>query len=130
MNRTCAACGKPFEAKRSTAKFCGSSCRANVSTGVAVLRPAPVAPEPLTPERGPQEQATWNALAEAGRETHPMGVAALVLSRDIDARDTPVNARTQAIKQLSATLADALKGAAVASAVDELRSRRDARRTG
>lgn len=129
MQRTCQACGSSFDALSGRAKFCGASCRGKAHRGNVVALPAMTAEESGA-ERGPQEQATWHALSEAGRESHPMGVAALVLSRDIDARDTPVNARTQAIKQLSATLADALKGAAVASAVDELRSRRDARRTG
>jgi hypothetical protein len=33
MKRSCAACGRDFEAKRSTAKYCGSSCRARKAQG-------------------------------------------------------------------------------------------------
>lgn len=129
MNRTCAACGKPFVAKRSTAKYCGSSCRAKVSTGAVVLL-NPDAPTPDATERGPQEESTLRVLLHADRADHPLGVAALALSRDIDSRETPVNMRTAAIKQLSVTLSEALKGATTGSAVDELRRRRDQQRTG
>lgn len=31
MQRNCEYCGKPFEAKRATARFCGSSCRAQAT---------------------------------------------------------------------------------------------------
>ena len=128
MNRTCVACGKGFEAKRSTAKYCGSSCRAKVSTGsVVTLRPDAPPPAPVV---GGLLESTRAALTEAGRESTPLGMAALELAETITSHDTPPAAKATLTREFRATLADALKGAVVASSVDELRRRRAALRTG
>lgn len=130
MDRTCTACGKTFTAKRSTAKYCSSSCRANVSTGKVVpLNPgAPIASHPAS--TGSLSDATSTQLADAGRADTPVGVAALLLARQLDDPTTPPAARAGLTREFRSTLAEALKGATAGSAVDDLRARRDARRTG
>lgn len=126
MMRACVACGKPFEAKRSTAKYCGSSCRAKVSTGAVVLlnaepKSAPVVASGLV-------ETTRGTLAEAGRESSPLGMAALELAMTIASSETPPSAKAQLTREFRATLSEALAGAAKASSPQQLRDEVAARR--
>ena len=132
MMRPCNACGETYEAKRSTSKYCSSSCRVRASRGGAevVEIPAPPAAE-ADGDVGPVTTATLKALAEADRLEHPMGAAALALARRVDfpGLDTG-SAFAAVVRQLEATLAAATKGAAAATAPgmlqDELAARRAA----
>ena len=128
MQRTCQACGQTFDANP-RAKFCSASCRSKAHRGTVVtLRPdAPTTPAPAV---GGLLESTRAALTEAGREATPLGMAVLELAATIASRDTPPAAKATLTREFRATLADALKGAAVASSVDELRRRRAALRTG
>ncbi len=93
---------------------------------------APAQPEPAEPTGamdGPVTAATRAQLAEAGRETSPLGQVALVLAWRLDQRADTASALAAAAKQLESTLAAAVRGAQVASSpLDELRARRDAQR--
>ena len=129
MQRTCQACGQTFDANP-RAKFCSASCRGKAHRGTVVtLRPdAPTTPAPAS--TGSLSDATSTQLADAGRADTPVGVAALLLARQLDDPTTPPAARAGLTREFRSTLAEALKGATAGSAVDDLRARRDARRTG
>lgn len=128
MTRSCTQCGRPFEAQSSRAKFCSSTCRARKSEGVTprATKPAQTAPEPAM---GAQESSVRSALAEAARESSPLGIAALILARRLDASasETP-QAVAALVRELRATLVEALDGAGqAADTVDEVGARRDAK---
>lgn len=126
MTRTCAQCGKPFEARSSRAQFCSSTCRAHKAKGQPSRAPQPDAPE--QPPAG-QESSVRAVLEAAGRESSPLGIACLVLARRIDgsAQETP-QALAALVRELRATLAEALDGAGqAADTVDEVGARRDAK---
>jgi hypothetical protein len=71
-------------------------------------------------------------LAAAGRLGTAAGQSALVLARRIDAGDGETAAGlAAAVKQLGATLADAVRGGEVAvNPLDELRAARERKRAG
>ena len=126
MTRTCAQCGKSFEARSSRAKFCSSTCRARKSEGHPSREPSTGSAE--QPPAG-QEASVRTVLEAAGRESHPLGIASLVLARRIDAsaQETP-QALAALVRELRATLVDALDGAGqAADTVDEVGARRDAK---
>lgn len=134
MQRPCDVCGETYEAKRATSKYCSDRCKMRKARGAPVkhadaipLRPADV----LESEIGPVEAETRRHLAEVDRETSVLGQTALVLARRLDyGRDTGA-ALASVAKQLEATLSSATKGVALAAdPLDELRARRDRKRTG
>ncbi len=126
--RLCAQCGAPFVAKRPSARYCGGSCRmaASRARGTVVDFPRGEAKRPAVGVL----TATTKVLTEAGREETPAGASALVLAGLMDDPMTAPAAKATIAKQLSATLAEALKGAAVQSKPDELRERRERLRSG
>ena len=126
MTRTCAQCGKPFEARSSRAQFCSSTCRAHKAKGQPPREPHP---ERSTSSDAGQESSVRTVLEAAGRESSPLGVAALILARRLDAsaQETP-QAVAALVRELRATLVDALDGAGqAADTVDEVGARRDAK---
>lgn len=128
MERTCAACGQPFMAKRSTAKYCGSSCRARVATGAVVPLPNRPTPAPVSSEPA-LVVAVRAQLDDADRATSPLGLAALELAMALADANTQPGAKATLAKQLEATLVSAMKGAKVAqNPVDKLREQRDRKR--
>jgi hypothetical protein len=76
--------------------------------------------------------STLQELVSAGRESTALGQAALLLAYRIERSQMDTGAGVASlVKQHGATLAEALKGATQAkSGLDELRSRRDAKRAG
>jgi hypothetical protein len=83
-----------------------------------------------SPSEGPLVLSVRAELAAAGRVDSWQGAAALDLARTIESDGTQPNAKAALVKQLHATVAEAVKGAVVAgNPVDELRARR-VRRTG
>lgn len=132
--RKCAACAQPFIAKTAKARFCSATCRSRNHRGQVVPLRAVDAPDAERSERpaalGRLEASTLKALQDAQRDESPLGIAVLELARTIDSPDTPASPKANLTREFRATLAEALKGAAAASGVDELRRRRDERRTG
>lgn len=126
MIRACAACGKDFEAKRSTAKYCGSSCRARVATG-SVVPVAKVVPAASVAASGLVE-STRAALVAAGRESDPLGWGALELAETIMSAETPPAAKATLMREFRATMTEALRGAAKSSGPQQLRDELAARR--
>ena len=126
MTRTCAACGKPLTTTNARAKNCSDTCRARVSKGNVVPIPQRKAPDPTAVLL---VDATRDMLAEYGRESHPLGLAALEVARSLADVNTPASAKAALAKQLEASIAAAIKGATAAeNPVDAIRARRDAKR--
>lgn len=126
MTRTCAQCGKPFEAQTSRARFCSSTCRAHKAKGQP---PREQRPERPTSSDAGQESSVRAALEAAGRESSPLGIAVMILARRLDAsaQETP-QAVAALVRELRVTLVEALDGAGqAADTVDEVGARRDAK---
>jgi hypothetical protein len=130
MRKVCGSCGKPFEAKRAAAKYCGATCRKRASRSPDAIR-AKAARSGAGPtvvemgeqardrERGPLLEATTTELEKAGRLTSPAGQAALALAQRIDYGGAETgSAMASLVREYRATMADALKGAEAAN--DEL----------
>lgn len=125
MRQTCARCGTSFEAKRATARYCGSSCRSLATRerkqdGLVEVATAPDMPSVLA--------AVRTELAAANRLDSVAGAAAQALAVRIDAQAETGAAVASLTRQLHATMAEALRDAPVADGLDELRARREARR--
>ena len=113
--KTCQRCGRSFEAKRSDAKFCGATCRSRNHVAPVEL------PVSKVPSPSLVVDATRSELAEVGRESSALGLAALALARKLDeGRDSAAGLASVA-KQLELTLASAKRGAGAASAPQQLR---------
>lgn len=111
MQRSCEVCGKGFEARLSTARYCSSTCRARKSrskTGGAPLRvvpPSPVASSGVV-------EATQAALDAAGRAGSPHGQAALLLAARMDAGAESSSGLAALAREHRAALVAALDGEA------------------
>lgn len=130
MQIQCHQCGQSFDAERPHAKWCSAACRKqNQRAGgasITELRPA-AGDEEDDDQLTPVVAATWRRLEEAERLDTPEGMTALALAHRLDngGRDTG-SALASVARELRATLAEALKGAAVAAdPVDEIRARRE-----
>jgi hypothetical protein len=127
--RRCDQCGVEYEAARRTSRYCSSSCRVHAYQGAPArksrAKPAGDVPTGLM-------ASTLQELVSAGRESTALGQAALLLAYRIERSQMDTGAGVASlVKQHGATLAEALKGATQAkSGLDELRSRRDAKRAG
>lgn len=141
MQKTCAACGASFEAKRASARSCSERCKKRLqrrpggtATKVVELKTDPV-PGPTAGQGGPEgpvSAATRTELASAGRLESPGGQAALMLARRIDQPHMETGSGLAAlVREHRATLADAVKDAEkAADPLDELRLRRERRLAG
>jgi len=110
MDVTCASCGGTFEAKRSTAKYCGPTCRTKGN------RAAPAPAEPATTAEYPPLVASVRAeLTKANRLHTPAGQQAIVLAWQMLHPMNTGSAVASASKQLTEVLAIALDGATVAA---------------
>lgn len=127
MQRKCATCGDPYTAKRAHSKFCGDTCRKRARRSPA-SKTEPVAD--TSRDIGGLVSATTRELEEAGRLGSMLGQVALELARRIATRAETGSAVASMTKQLRETMAGALVGAVVVDdPLDELRGRRDAKRT-
>ena len=134
MHRACDYCGAEYEAKHPSSRFCTAVCRKRNQRNP---RPAPVATHPSVanlPDPGGSglTDATRVELGAAGRLDSALGRAALLLAQRLDVSDRePGTALAALIREHRAALAEAVRGAkAAADPVDELRARRDRKRTG
>ncbi|WP_298993229.1 hypothetical protein [uncultured Pseudokineococcus sp.] len=122
--RACDRCGTVYTYKRSTSRYCGSSCRA-LGPATATVTTLPGTREAPSPAR--TGTATYDAahaeLTAAGRAETLLGVALLALAARIDnSRAETGSSLATLTKQLEATRAAALADAdAAADPVDELR---------
>lgn len=116
MTRECVTCGTPFEAQRSTARYCGEKCKKRTQ------RSQPSA----APDVGIVE-AYRRELAEAGRLDTALGQHVLVLAERMTVLAESGSGIAALSRQLTAAMSEAMKGAAPTSRLDELRRRRDAK---
>lgn len=131
MERSCDACGVPYEAKTGRSRFHNTACRvafhrgARPPVGLKVAEPAPE-PPPLS---STLVDATRQQLEDAGRLDTWLGQQALALAAILaSGRGTPAGL-SAASRELRETMTAALRGAdAPTSAVmrhrDELAARR------
>lgn len=134
MRKNCETCGEGFEARRRTAKYCSGKCRVQAQRGggTAPVKALPP-PEARFSEVGPLEEVTRSQLEAAGLLDGIEGAVVLTLARRIDlAGPLETGSAFAALtKEFRASLAAAMAGAEVANdPVDELRARRDAKRSG
>lgn len=133
MTRACAWCGHTFEAKRPTAKFCSSNCRAkssNASKRAPRPAPAEVPPVPLPVASG-LVAAVRAELEAAERDATALGAQALALAARIDTGADTGSAIAALSKELRAVMDSALAGAAkAADKLDELSERRKRKASG
>ncbi|WP_099024327.1 DUF2256 domain-containing protein [Mycolicibacterium palauense] len=149
MQKPCAVCGRPFEAQRPQAKYCGETCKKRAQrAGTAGARDrkkprrtaaAPPATTPTTEHSDPPAPnteayasvgvvaATVKELSEADRLDTVLGQLALKLAVRLEASTFDTGSSFAALsKELRAVTAAALAGAAVEDdEVDELQKRRD-----
>lgn len=133
MQRNCASCGKSYEAQRPQSKYCGDTCRKRAQRNPEAV---PAVPVPKAPAKDPvdvQEPAlvvsTIATLTAADRLETPMGVHAVELARRLTRPDT-AGGTAALSKEWRAVMAEALRNVqAAADPVDELRKRRDAKRS-
>jgi hypothetical protein len=133
MQRPCDVCGEIYEAKRATSKYCSDRCKMRKARGAPVegVSAASLPVETPDAEIGPVEAEARRHLAEVDCETSVLGQAALALARRLDGGRDTGTAMASLAKQLEATLSSATKGVALAAdPLDELRARRDRKRTG
>jgi hypothetical protein len=136
---SCQACGRAFEAKRQTAKFCTSACRVRAHQAAKSGRPitpdlprhregaAVVALPPLPAEAAGITSATERELRSAGRLDTVAGQLALLSARLLDSgvQDTG-SSMAALIRQHLATVEKALDGAVAAETpLEKIRRERE-----
>jgi len=134
MVLNCASCGASFGASRPNARFCGGTCGKGAQrAGPAVIGPAGVLDGDEVPLSG-LERAVARELEQAGQfgsvGGQVAGQIALELAYRIGSGHESGAATAALVKELRATMAAALAGLAPApDALDELRTRRDRKRS-
>lgn len=121
----CAVCEAPFEAKRSTAKYCSSTCRTRARRRRAQADAAPD-PTDTTPDLLALPKQVHAELAQVGRLNTVAGQQALnVAYRMLSAGDTG-SAIAALSRELSRLMALATVGTAQKkNVVDEVQAKRD-----
>lgn len=134
MQRNCDLCGRSYDAKRSTSKFCGVNCRNR-----NVRRAKPAHSEPAVQASAPEIDAvqvddlvavTKAELEAAGKLNTSLGQQAVRLAERMRSFDTGGGLAALS-REFRAVMAEATRGVKVSvDVVDELRARRDAKRAG
>lgn len=130
LELSCQVCETPFEAKRSTAKYCSERCKKRNQRGGGAEK-AKQREEPKLPDGlGATATATLLHLEEAGVLHTPLAQAALKLAHRLDYSQMDTGAGVASLaKQLEATLASATASAEPeADPIDELRAAREQKR--
>lgn len=128
--RACGACGGSLEGEDRRRRYCDEKCKKRFQRGARAEVEGDRA-EPSGDGIRSTEAATMLALAEAGKLGTPGGQALLVLARRIDASDRDTGAGLASmVKRLQETLGELTADVEPeADAVDELKARRDAKRS-
>lgn len=134
MQRSCDACGRSYEAKRATSKYCGSNCRTRVSRAGGAPQPkVVVALDRPTGLLGDLVDVTRRRLEAVDRLDTVLGLQAVFLADQLvnGGRAESGSSLASLSKELRAVMDAALEGVAkAADPVDELRRRREAKLTG
>lgn len=125
MQRPCDACKKPYEAKRSTSRFCSAACR-NRAKRSGNVRELPVPPS----EDGPIVDAARAELDALGATATLAGQRALHLAKLLQSHTADSGSSKAALdRQLAAAMVDARGGATrVDDPLDEVARKRDLKR--
>ena len=125
MTRECAACGQPFEAKRSTARYCGEVCKKRAQRRQPKgAKSAPPAPRTLV-------DVTRARLEAVGRLDTVIGQQALRLAGRLLSDYDTGSALAALSREFRATMTEALADVEVAAdPLDELAKRRRAKASG
>ncbi len=124
IDLVCVVCQRPFQALRSTARYCDATCRQRAKRAGGVS-PVAALPEPTDAEPD-LVAATRRELVRAKREDSVLGQQALALALRLStgAADTG-SAVASLSKELRAVMAEAMAGVPAApDALDELMERR------
>ena len=126
MSRECVICGKPFEAVRHQARYCGPNCRKRAQRGAAGVQKLPKVPAAAVENAGLVDSVTAE-LVSVGRLNTALGQAALALATRMETSTVDTGAGLASMsRELRAVMAQAMGGAAAgADPIDELRTRRD-----
>lgn len=136
---SCQACGRAFEAKRHTAKFCTTACRVRAHQAAKAGHPitpqlprhregaAVVALTPMSAEAGGITAVTERELRAADRLNTVAGQLAMLSARILDSGVQDTMSSTSAmIRQHLATVEKALDGATAAETpLEKIRRERD-----
>lgn len=129
MLKPCGRCGKQFEAKRSTAKYCGSTCRSQASLirgeGGEVVPLNIVPPATSTDAESGLVAITRETLTAAKVVDTVPGQSALILAARIMAGQDTGSAMSSMVKQLAASTAEALALQKSKSWLDKVQEERD-----
>lgn len=133
MMRNCDFCGRSYQAKRETSRFCQPKCRVYNSNA----KKNPQAPQPRPPGEPVLEcgdvnlvEVTRATLEQSDRLDTVAGQQALRIAQAMSGRETGAGIAALS-KALSTVMSEALEGVpAVADSLDELKARREARRAG
>jgi hypothetical protein len=127
MQRHCDRCGKPYEAKRPTSKYCSSSCRSRQSTNPK----ASVTAIPPKTDAAGLTAVTERQLDAANRLDTVLGQQALALAQRIASPHETGASVASLSKEFRAVMEAAMDGVnAVANPLDELRARRERKLAG
>lgn len=137
MRVRCSACSKPFEAQRSTARFCGATCRKRGSRDASeslknAPEPANLAPvAPISPKEPPLVTVTRRELEEAEKLDTVIGQQAMRLAEKLCSGFDTGSATAAVSKEFRAVMAEALADVTKqADGIDELMARRLQRASG
>lgn len=128
MKAICAACGNGFAAKRSTAKYCSTTCR---SRGHRAQGGATVTTLPTPPQPTGLVAVTQRALEAADRLDTVLGQQALELAARIVSPFSTGSSVATLSRELRTVMAEALKDVElVDDPVDQLAKRRQMKAQG
>lgn len=123
MQRSCDACGQPYEAKQKRSRFCSTNCRVKAHRGQVTAGPTAVAPVP--DGEAPVVVRYRKALADAGRLETPRGEHVLMLAQSISTGAHTAAGMASLSRELREAFDKAIVGATqVADPVDEFTARR------
>lgn len=135
MRRPCNTCGRAYEARRPSSKYCSDTCRKRAQRARGgTAWPGAKARKPAESTAGEQSSplvaSVIQELTDAGRLQSSAGQRALHLAHQLAAPRMESGSGVAALdKQLAAAMAQALDGVArVADTLDELGARRARRR--
>lgn len=122
MLKQCEFCGRGFEARRDSARFCGDTCKKRAQrAGTAAPSVGSEAPS----EDGPLAKITYDTLDEAGVLETVAGAQALLLARRMETGHETGAAIAALSKQLQTIVDSALASVKRQDAMDEVTRKRD-----
>ena len=129
MVRSCPMCGEPFASSRPSAKFCSDRCRQRNKRGSAPVPAKPI--DTKSEETTRLVQLVSAELERAGKLDSPLGEQAVQLAVLMTQPGGTQGGVAALSRELRSVLEVVLSTAVVGvDPLDELKARRDAKRTG